>query len=103
MSLRKTLLFLFLILAYCGMAAAALRPSGRDVDSLIEYATGESKKGNFDEVAVVAGRLLELGRERDDRKASLYGLIYTGHALAREVSDSVKYYYGRALDLAACG
>ena len=101
MSLRKTLLFLFLILAYCGMAAAALRPSGRDVDSLIEYATGESKKGNFDEVAVVAGRLMELGRERDDRKASLYGLIYTGHALAREVSDSVKYYYGRALDLAA--
>ncbi|WP_281511522.1 hypothetical protein [Alistipes finegoldii] len=101
MSLRKTLLFLFLILAYCGMAATALRPSGRDVDSLIEYATGESKKGNFDEVAVVAGRLLELGRERDDRKVSLYGLIYTGHALAREVSDSVKYYYGRALDLAA--
>ena len=101
MSLRKTLLFLFLIHVYYGMAAAALRPSGRDVDSLIEYATGESKKGNFDEVAVVAGRLLELGRERDDRKASLYGLIYTGHALAREVSDSVKYYYGRALDLAA--
>ena len=51
------------------------RPSGRDVDSLIEYATGE-QKGNFDEVAVVAGRLMELGRERDDRKASLYGLIY---------------------------
>ena len=101
MSLRKTLLFLFLIHVYCGMAAAALRPSGRDVDSLIEYATGESKKGNFDEVAVVAGRLMELGRERGDRKASLYGLIYTGHALAREVSDSVKYYYGRALDLAA--
>ena len=31
MSLRKTLLFLFLIHVYYGMAAAALRPSGRDV------------------------------------------------------------------------
>ena len=35
-----------------------------------------------------------------DDKARLYGLIYTGHVLAREVNDSVKLYYGRARDLA---
>lgn len=93
--LRDLILFLLLAIACTGMAA----PSGVTTDSLIAYAAAESRKGNFGEVAAVAGRLRALGRKGDER-ADLYGLIYTGHVLAREVNDSVKYYYGRARDLA---
>lgn len=98
MSLQKIFFLLSLSLFYSTGVTA--RQSDPDVDSLIEYAVGESKKGNFDRVATVAGELMELGRTKNDKKASLYGLIYTGHTLAREVNDSVKYYYGRAAELA---
>lgn len=74
-------------------------PPDTNIDSLIEYAAAQSRKGNFEEVVAAAGRLRALGRMGDD-KARLYGLIYTGHVLAREVNDSVKLYYGRARDLA---
>ena len=95
--LRKTILWLFLVLP----ATLAARRPAPEVDSLIEYVSGQSKRGNFGEMAAGARNLLELGRVRGDGKANLYGLIYSGHALARKADDSVKYYYGRALDLAA--
>ncbi len=72
-----------------------------DTDSLISYVAGESRKGNFHAVDSIARELRMLGERNNDRRASLYGLIYTGHSLARERNDSVAVYYGRALELAA--
>ncbi len=92
---RKLIFFAVLAIVRNGMAA----PPDTNIDSLIEYAAAQSRKGNFEEVVAAAGRLRALGRMGDD-KARLYGLIYTGHVLAREVNDSVKLYYGRARDLA---
>lgn len=94
--LRKTILWCLLILP-CGLVA---RQSAPGVDSLIEQVSTQSKRGDFDAMTAGAKELLRLGRMHDDPKADLYGLIYTGHALAREVNDSVKYYYGKAIDLA---
>lgn len=97
--LRKTIVIISLSLMLpCGSYA---RQHSANVDSLIEYVSVRSKSGDFDAVASGGRRLLHLGHERNDRRATLYGLIYTGHALARKVDDSVKYYYGKALDLAA--
>lgn len=97
--LRKTIVIISLSLMLpCGSSA---RQHSANVDSLIECVSVRSKSGDFDAVASGGRRLLELGHERNDRRATLYGLIYTGHALARRVDDSVKYYYGKALDMAA--
>lgn len=84
-------------------AAHAKTPdsAASEVDSLIEAATWASKRGHFDDVAATARRLLAADRQKNDPRARLYGLIYTGHSLAREVDDSVKWYYGQANRLAA--
>ena len=99
---RKTLLLIPLSLLLLIYRHAAAEPDGasREVDSLIEYASRESKKGNFD-LQPVARRLLRLAEQRDDDKARLYGLMYMGHTLAGQVDDSVKWYYGQARTLAA--
>ncbi len=44
MTLRKTILGSALVISLCGGVA---RGSGRDVDSLIEYVSGESRKVNY--------------------------------------------------------
>ncbi len=100
MNLRKISLLLTLLLLNLMLNVVAVGQSAPYIDSLIEFAGSESKRGNFDNVTVIAGKLLKSGREKDDPKASLYGLMYTGHTLAREVNDSVRYYYGQALELA---
>lgn len=88
-------LFLLFLLSFPGWSSASVRTSAAvgKTDSLIRCAMLQSKYGNFAAVAVAARELRALGDE-GDRTARLYGLIYTGHALAREVNDSVKYYYG---------
>lgn len=95
-------LFLLFLLSFPGWSSASVRTSAAvgKTDSLIRCAMLQSKYGNFAAVAVAARELRALGDE-GDRTARLYGLIYTGHALAREVNDSVKYYYGQAEELAA--
>lgn len=99
--LSKILLIpLLLILLTSNRARAEEPTTSRQVDSLIEYASGESKKGNFD-LSAVARKLLRIGRERNDDKARLYGFMYTGHTLAGEVNDSVKIYYQKAIGLAS--
>lgn len=95
MNFRKLIFLLTLPLVCTGMS----EQPDTEIDSLIGYASVESRKGNFKEVAAVADRLRALGRNRN-AKAELYGLIYTGHVLAREVNDSVKIYYDKARDLA---
>lgn len=98
-ALRKSLLILLLLIAV-GQTVSG-KPAATEVDSLIEQASALSKRGQFGEVATPARRLLAIGREQEDRKALLYGWMYMGHSLAGEPNDSVRYYYGRALDLAA--
>ena len=95
MNFRKLIFLLTLPLVCTGMS----EQPDTEIDSLIGYASSESRKGNFKEVAAIADRLRALGRNRN-AKAELYGLIYTGHVLAREVNDSVKLYYDKARDLA---
>ena len=95
--------FLPLILTLCLVNGARTQPAkpSVNVDSLINYASGESKKGNIGETAAVAKKLLAYGKGTNDKTAVLYGLIYTAHSLAREVNDSVKYYYKQAHELAS--
>lgn len=93
----QVLLLLFL-LTYNRVSAKETNDSHK-VDSLIEYASSESKKGNFN-LMPVAQKMLQIGMERNDGKACLYGFMYMGHALAVELNDSVKVYYRKALGLA---
>lgn len=60
MTLRKTISCSALVISLCGGVALG---SGWDVDSLIEYVSGESRKVNYYGAAVGARRLLRLGGE----------------------------------------
>lgn len=99
-SVRSLLLLALLLVAGAGSASARTKATAAKTDSLIRDVMDESKRGNFAAVAAAARELLATGEAEDDRTARLYGLIYTGHARAREVDDSVKYYYTQAAELA---
>lgn len=95
MKLSNVLLSFMLSLATAITVCGAVRS---EVDSLIDAASRASKQGNFEVLASKSHALLRLG-EREER-ARLYGLMYTGHVLARQKDDSVKWYYGEARQLA---
>ena len=95
MKLSNVLLSFMLSLATAITVCGAVRS---EVDSLIDAASRASKQGNFEVLASKSHAVLRLG-EREER-ARLYGLMYTGHVLARQKDDSVKWYYGEARQLA---
>lgn len=85
----------------CGAVCVARGAAVSATDSLISAASEASKRKEFGAVIAPARKLLELGVRTGDKRAALYGSIYSGHALASSLNDSVHIYYNLALTLAA--